>query len=502
MEDWTRMRLSADEARPTSRLAQPWLLLLLLILLTAYRLWIIPRLGVTLYIDEAQYWTWAKDLDWGYFSKPPVIGWLIAASTAVFGDGLLAVKLPSLILYPATAWLMYLIGARLFDARVGFRVGLACALMPFVSALGLAVSTDAPLMFFWALAMFALIRALEADRMRDWLLLGTAVGLGIMSKYTMAAFGLSAALYLLSNVRLRRIFVHPGLWAAIALTCLIVLPNVIWNWAHDFPTLRHTAEITHVEGLNDKNGNIGAFIVAQIGSLGPGFALAFLGGLLLAWRKRHDGRYQFLLAFSIPLLAIVLIQAERSEANGNWAAPALLAALLLGTKFLARLKQQRWWTVALGINIMLMLGVYHLGDYYQLTGQTQTAKLDPLKRAKGWDQLGTAVRPFVRANPEAIMLTEDRTMMAHMLYQLRDLDPDHAAWAPHAHPADHYQLTVPLTDALHGRPFLLISQDDRPALIERFANAKKLTRISLEIEPGLKREASVYLLQGFRGYSR
>lgn len=502
MEDWTRMRLSADETRPSSHLAQPWLLVLLLTLLTAYRLWIIPRLGVTLYIDEAQYWTWAKELDWGYFSKPPVIGWLIAATTALFGDGLLAVKLPSLILYPATAWLMYLIGARLFDARIGFRTGLAFGLMPFVSALGLAVSTDAPLMFFWALAMLALIRALEADRMRDWLLLGAAVGLGIMSKYTMVVFGLSAALYLLGNVRLRRIFVHPGLWAAIALACLIVLPNIIWNWAHDFPTLRHTADITHVDGFNDKSGNVGAFILAQMGSLGPGFALAFIGGLLLAWRKRYDHRYQFLLAFSLPLLAIVLIQAERSEANGNWAAPALLAALLLGTKFLARLKQQRWWVIALGINIVLMLGVYHLGDYYRITGHTQMAKWDPLKRAKGWDLLGQSVRPYILANPEAVLLTEDRTMMAHMLYQLRDLDPDHAAWAPHVHPADHYQLTVPLTDALHGRPFLLISQNDHPALIDRFANAEKLTRINLEIEPGLKREASVYLLQGFRGYSR
>ena len=57
--------------------------------------------GVTLYVDEAQYWTWAQNLDWGYFSKPPVIAWLIAASTALFGDGILAVKLSAILLYPA-----------------------------------------------------------------------------------------------------------------------------------------------------------------------------------------------------------------------------------------------------------------------------------------------------------------------------------------------------------------------------------------------------------------
>lgn len=502
MQDWTRMRLSSAEAAPNAQHAQPALLFLLLILLTAYRLWVIPRLGVTLYIDEAQYWTWSTDLDWGYFSKPPVIAWLIAASTALFGNGLLAVKLPALLLYPATAWLIYCVGTRLFDARVGFRAGLAFSLMPLVSALGLAVSTDAPLLFFWALAMLALLRALETDRTSDWLLLGAAVGLGIMSKYTMAAFGASATLFLLWNVHLRRIFTHPGLWAAVVLAILIVLPNILWNWAHDFPTLRHTADITHVEGINDKHGNFWEFLLAQVGSLGPGFAAAFVGGLGLALHKRHDQRYQFLVAFSVPLLALVFLQAARSEANGNWAAPALLAAVLLGTKFLVRLKSQRWWTIALAFNVVLMLGVYHLGDYYRISGKVQTAKMDPLKRAKGWDYLADAVRPSFAAHPGAILLTEDRTMMAHLLYQLRDISPDHMAWAPHAHPADHYQLTVPLQENLHSRPFLLVSQDERPASIERFARATQLARISVTVEPGLVRHASVWLLEGFRGYAR
>ncbi|MCK6389176.1 MAG: hypothetical protein L6Q65_16485, partial [Zoogloea sp.] len=68
-------------------------------LLTAYRLWVIQHLGIDLYVDEVQYWTWSQALDWGYFSKPPVIAALIAASTALLGNGLIAIKLPSLLLY-------------------------------------------------------------------------------------------------------------------------------------------------------------------------------------------------------------------------------------------------------------------------------------------------------------------------------------------------------------------------------------------------------------------
>ncbi|MBS1207977.1 MAG: glycosyl transferase family 39 [Proteobacteria bacterium] len=499
MEDWTRIRLTPEEPQPTTRLPQAVLLLVILLLLTVYRMWVIPRLGVTLYIDEAQYWTWAQDLDWGYFSKPPLIAWLIWLSTSLLGNGLLAVKLPALLLYPATAWMLFLLAQKLFDVRIGFRAGVAFALIPIVSALGLAVSTDAPLLFCWTAAMLFLLRAIESDRMSDWLWLGAAVGLGIMAKYTMAAFGASAMLYLLLDRRRRHIFAHPGLWAAIALACVIVLPNIVWNWSHDFPTLRHTADITHVEGFNDKHGNLGEFLAAQAGSLGPGFALAFLAGLALAQRKWRDARYQFLLCFSLPLLALVFLQALRSEANGNWAAPALVTALLLGVVQLSRIRS-RWWIAALGLNIVVMLAAYHLGDYFVLTGQVQPARLDPLKRAKGWDRLAAQVRPILGAHPGAILLTKDRTMMAHLLYQLRDLNPDHLAWAPHPHPADHYQLTTPLTEEPSSRPLILVTQSDYADIASHFTHQEVLALISVDVEPGLQRQARVVLLEGFKGY--
>ena len=486
---------------PASRsTAQGWLLLTLLLLLTAYRLWIIPRLGVTLYIDEAQYWTWAKQLDWGYYSKPPLIAWLIAASTALFGDGLLAVKLPALLLYPATAWLLYLLGRRLYDAQTGFRAGLAFALIPLVSALGLAVSTDAPLLFCWALAMLALLRALDQDRWRDWLLLGAAVGLGVMAKYTMAAFAASAVLYLLADPQRRRAFLHPGLWLAVATASLIVLPNIVWNLQHDFPTLRHTADITHVAG-NTKQGNPGEFLLAQIGSLGPGFALAYLAGIGFALRRWREARSQFLLAFSLPLLGLVFLQALRAEANGNWPAPALLAALLLGVAWLTRLRA-RWWIAALTLNLALMFGAYHLGDYYRWREQPQPARMDPLKRAKGWDALAAAVRPHLAAHPGAQLLVKDRTLMAHLRYELRDLQLDALAWAPNAHPADHYQLTVPLQEVNGIRPLILVTQSGFDDVAARFARSEKLASIRIDVMPGLQRQVDVVLLEGFRDYPK
>lgn len=484
--------------------SQGMILLTVLVLLTAYRIWVIPRLGVTLYVDEAQYWTWAQHLDWGYYSKPPVIGWLIRLCTSLFGDGLVAVKLPSLILYPATGWVLYKLGAYLFDARIGFRAGLAFVLIPLVSALGMAVSTDAPLLFFWTAAMYYLIRAVDDDSMFAWLMLGLCVGLGMMSKYTMGAFGVSGLLYLLLDTRRRRLLLHPGLWAAIVIACLVFMPNVIWNWAHDFPTLRHTEDITHVVGTNAKHGNLLEFLGAQAGSLGPGFALAFLIGLYAALRSRlTDRRFQFLLCFSLPLLVLVIYQSIRSEANGNWAAPALVTSLLLGVVWISEAGRNRWWWImSMLLNVVVMVGVYHLGDFYRLSGHVQTSKMDPLKRAKGWDTLAMQLRPIFAEHSDAELLTSDRTIMAHLLYQLRDLHLDHVAWAPHPHPADHYQLTTPLTETPSSRPLLFVTPEEHyDGIVSRFAHNKTLAIINVVVEPGVQRRVTVILLEGFQGYA-
>lgn len=478
---------------------QAGVLLLWLAVLTLYRAWVLPRLGISLYVDEAQYWTWAKDLDWGYFSKPPVIAWLIAACTALFGDSMLAVKLPGLLLYPATSWLLFLLGRRLFDAQTGFRAGFAFSLIPLVSALGLFVSTDAPLLFCWAACLLCLQRAIDEDRWVDWALLGICLGLGLMSKYTMGAFVASTLLYLLIDRQRRRLFSHGGLWLAALLALLILLPNILWNWSHDFPTLRHTADITHVDGSNDKSGNIGEFLLAQVFSLGPVFALAFVAGCVMAARRWQEARMQLLLCFSLPLLLLVVAQSWRSEANGNWAAPALVSALLLGVVWLLR-QARPWWQAAVGLNLVLMLLAYHLHAGFELLGRTVPDNIDFLKRARGWDQLATMLRPVLQAHPHAVLLADNRTTMAHLRYELRDLKFDHAAWAPHAFPQDHYQLTEPLDAVMTPRQFLLVTRDEASGIRARFQHSQLLGHYAATISQKRRIDIHVYLLEGFRGY--
>lgn len=474
-------------------------LALIAALLTVYRLWVIGHLGIDLYVDEAYYWGWSQHLDWGYYSKPPVIAALIAASTALLGNGLIAIKLPSLLIYPATAFALYALGRRMFSEQVGFWAGLAFLSMPLVSALGLFVSTDAPLLLCWTLALICLLRALEKEGWRDWLACGAVIGIGLMSKYTMAAFLPSALLLIALDPQHRRWLARPQPWVAVMLAFALLGPNLYWNWTHDFPTFRHTAEITRVghgeRGLHP--GQLGEFIGAQWLSIGP------VLGILLGWallRSRSlwaQPAQRTLLIFILPLLALVSLQALTGRANGNWAAPIFVAAcVLIPAVFLAG--RRRWLIAGVAFNLVASTLAYHWPDIARGTGVALTAKNDPYKRARGWINLADGVRPLLESHPGSVLVTEDRELMAHLIYRLNPTE--YATWHPSGTPISHYDLVTTLADK-KGRDVLFISRKaDITDIRARFSGSEALGKVVVPIHKDFRREVYVFLLKDFQGY--
>mgnify|MGYP002137251002 FL=1 len=482
----------------TGRSLAPTLALITAIL-TAYRLWVIQHLGIDLYVDEVQYWTWSQALAWGYFSKPPVIAALIAASTALLGNSLVAIKLPSLLLYPATTAVLYALGTRLYSERVGFWAGLGFMSMPLVAALGLFVSTDAPLLLCWSLALLFLLRALERDGWADWLACGAVIGVGLLSKYTMAAFLPSALLLVVLDARHRRWLARPQPWVAVLLAVAILSPNLYWNWTNGFPTFRHTAEITRV-GHGERGwhpGQLGEFIGAQWLSFGP------LAGALLAWALARsfglwrNPAHRTLLVFILPLLLLVSAQALTGRANGNWAAPIFVGAcLLVPAVFLAR--NPRWVVAGVAVNLVAALGAYHWPDIARATGTALTARNDPFKRARGWLNLADGVGQYTAAHPEAILVAEDRELIAQLLYRLKPTQ--YAAWNPDGLPRDHYELVTRLDDKT-GRDVIYVSRRESiPDIAARFESSETLGKVVVPIHRDFRREVHVFLLKGFKGY--
>src|SRR5277367_4079147 len=117
---------------------------------TAARLMWLALGKADLYPDEAQYWVWSLHPALGYYSKPPMVAWLIAVTTRIFGDGELAVRVSAPLLHFAAALVIFALARRLYDARVAAWSAVVYATLPGVSASALIMSTDAPLLLCWS----------------------------------------------------------------------------------------------------------------------------------------------------------------------------------------------------------------------------------------------------------------------------------------------------------------------------------------------------------------
>src|SRR5438045_5614817 len=141
--------------------------------LSLARLVALFRTPLELYPDEAQYWLWSRTLDFGYYSKPPVIAWAIWATTHIGGDAEPWVRLSANLFQAGATFVVFLIGRRLYGPAVGLAAAALYGLMPGVQLSALVAATDAPLLAFLGLSILTYVNLLEAEgRRRLWLAAG------------------------------------------------------------------------------------------------------------------------------------------------------------------------------------------------------------------------------------------------------------------------------------------------------------------------------------------
>lgn len=450
-----------------------------------------------LFFDEAQYWAWGKDPAFGYFSKPPVLGWLLGATTAICGDSAFCIRLPSPVLHSVTALIVFGIARTLFDARTGFWAALLYILLPAVSLSSTLSSTDVPLLFFWSLALYALIR-LERDQAWHWaLLLGLSVGAGLMAKYAMIYFLVCAAIYALVSERRPHVLAWPKFWVAIAIAGLCVLPNVLWNQQNSFATLSHTGENIGWGAGFPQFGNLAEFFGSQFGVMGPLMFVVYLAGLIRLPIEGMNRRQWLLIAFSAPVLAIICFQAIMSKAYANWAAVAYIAATVLVADFMANTIPQWWRRATVAIHAVVLVGLA-IAVVFSRPGQLPLPdNMQPFNRMHGSLEVAQAARGLIEPGRDAVILTDDRRYSALMAYYLRDAGLPFAAWRHANAPNDHFELIRPYQRDAQTPAFYITKQRNPASIIVRFDDAELLG--TLEPETGETRQVWFYRLSGYNG---
>jgi 4-amino-4-deoxy-L-arabinose transferase-like glycosyltransferase len=428
--------------------------LALVVGVTALRLVALAFNRTDLFLDETQYWLWGRELAFGYYSKPPLIGWVIRAVTTLAGsDAPFFVRLAAPLAHAATAVMLALAAAELAGRRAAVWVAAGYLTLPMVGVGSLLISTDTIMFPFLALALWAWLRAGRGGGPGYAALAGLGLGLGAMAKYAAVYYILGGALAaaLVAEVR-------PGwkaVWLALGVAALCLLPNVLWNAVNGWPTLHHTADnMDWVKDPEDRTGlhfaAMVAFLAAQFGVFGP---LSFAGLLALATRwRRRAGWERALLAVALPIVGLVMVQALLSHAYANWAAAAYLPAALVVFAFASR--HPRAGAAMIGLNAAICLGLIGLTLYPRAVVAPNGRPV--MARYLGRAEVSREIIAAAKAAGLGAVVASGRGLQADLFYTGRDAGLRFYAPPPAACEADddcfddQYQMTHPVPARLPG----------------------------------------------------
>ena len=451
---------SADRA-PPRRGCCDFAVLGLLLLGGALNVWyLVDDCPLDLSGDEAHYWEWGRlgRLDYSYYSKGPLIAYVIAAGRLLFaewsrvlvGSEMLAVRLPAVLLSLITGSGVYVLAVRtLRDRRLALAAVALLFTMPIITVGSKLTTIDAPLSACWIWTLVLVERGLRGRSPWPWLAAGVLIAVGILAKYNMLFIFPAVLLLCAVQPELRSQFRRPGPYLASTIAACGLLPIVIWNARHGWVSFRHVAGQAGVSGAPSINlAGPFEYVAGQAAVVNVFWLIGIVWACLTYWRgdalQRRSGArswsLRYLVVMTLTPWLVFLAFSPITKVQPNWPVVALLPGAILLAAWLAA--RQRLPTlggrraargfVAVGVAfglacVILMHNTQWLMPVFaRLTANappwelTPAAKFDPTARLRGWSQLGQAVGEVLQdealAQRNPFILTDDYQVASQVAF--------------------------------------------------------------------------------------
>jgi 4-amino-4-deoxy-L-arabinose transferase-like glycosyltransferase len=462
---------------------------ILLALVLCWRIIYIALVPLDLTPDESYYWDWSRRLDWGYFSKPPMVAWINALSTGLLGAHTFVVRLPAAILSCVAVLGVFLLGRAMFDARTGFWAAALSLAGPGSAALGFIMTIDAPLMACWSMGLYFLWRNIQEDKpFSRWTLpLGITMGLGMLSKEMMLTFPLIMILTLLVTPKLRSSLSRPWPYMATAMALVMITPTIIWNLRQGWITAAHSA--SHISSPSgsffDFLVSFPEFIGSQLLIISPltFFLYAVLAVSMLMGFRNLSPDQRLLFMFSVPALTVFTILSFHQGINLNWPAVFYPSGMILlaawgCSRFDARPKVdrlRRFFIPAVKVGVGFAILTYALPLLIQILSLTGTG-IDPTSRLQGWKELGRNADQVMQSVPrpdKTLVIAAERRQLPSSLAFYMDGQPMVYRWTSGERISSQYELWPGPVDKM-GWDALIAMREDRNLSDEMRDNFEKV----------------------------
>ena len=274
--------------------------------------------------DEAQYWTWSQQLDIGYYSKPPGIAWQIALGTALFGNTEFGVRFGSLVIGFLLPFAVYSLAR---ECRLKPWTCFWAAIIMAFSPLGMLSSvlaiTDGGMVLFWALAMALICHDLTQNITLSYYRIGLLIACGALFKWPIYLLWIT----LLPLIIWQKKLFSPRFFGGILISLLGIIPSLLWNLKHDFPTFKHvisTINTKHTVDLGTSSlmkGNFLEFLGAQSLLISPILFICMLAACFVLVKRWRSQNLALQYCGAVTLLDLFCLFAAISffkKMQGNW----------------------------------------------------------------------------------------------------------------------------------------------------------------------------------------
>ncbi len=540
-----------------------------LLALSLFRLYYLLHGPLDLSPDEAHYWEWSRRPDLSYYSKGPMISYLIAMSTFLFGDTVFGVRFLAVLLSLLSSILLYRLGKDMYDERTGAASAMLLQVIPLFSTFGVIFTIDSPFVFFWILSLHLFWKAVGSNElsvtsdmltlrgdgrgrsknpslatgyqsMIYWLLLGISVGLGLLTKYTMAFFYLCAFVFFLSSPAQRRLLLTSSPYLSFLASLAVFSPVIIWNAGHDWVTLRHTAGQAHVaDGLRISLKSFVEFAGSQMGVVTP---VLFVMMMVALWKikgienviarsetteqphssgtaspfncgTRNDtgqairvvqDRGKFLFWFSVPVVVFFLLKSLQGKVQANWAMTGYLAGLIsFSAVYLREWGRNSHFTRNIVITGILLAVIVSALGYYPSKFHLPL-KLDPTARLRGWSGLGKEVSSILRemnGKRDVFIFSDGYQVSSELAFYVEGHPVTYCANLGRR--MNQYDLWPGFDDLIHYNGiFVTIGDTELHPRVKDAFNSCEKRRFQAFDKERLLRQYSIFLCHDFKGMEK
>lgn len=276
--------------------------------------------------EEAYYWNYAQHLDFGYLDHPPMVALLIKCSTVLFGSSEFAVRLMTLICWGMTTYFSYQL-TELMKKGAGVYVVMLTSILPFFFMYSLVMTPDVPLLVCWSAALYYLYQALCRKRARAWYALGVALGLGMLSKYSICLLVPAILLCLLCMEHQRYWFLRKEPYLAALIAMALFTPVIYWNAKHHWASFAFQSTRRFHSDIHFSLHALLGLVVLFLMPVGVKNAIQLFSKRKLSSSLLDKNTLLFIKMCTFLPLSVFVLFSVSHEVKFNWIGPCLLALM-------------------------------------------------------------------------------------------------------------------------------------------------------------------------------